>query len=54
VLLGVVVTYLLVFVVAKVPRGMWRFSGLRRHQAADPWPASVAGVLCAGWVIGAG
>jgi len=53
VLLGVVVTYLLVFAVAKVPRGMWRFSGfgdIKRLTLA----CLVAGVLCAGWVIGAG
>jgi FlaA1/EpsC-like NDP-sugar epimerase len=53
VLLGVVATYLLVFVAAKVPRGMWRFSGfgdIKRLTVA----CGVAGVLCAGWVIGAG
>ena len=52
VLLGVVATYLLVFAVAKVPRGMWRFSGfgdIKRLTLA----CFVAGLLCAGWVIGA-
>src|ERR1700712_5479193 len=53
VLLGVVTTYLLVFVAARIPRGMWRFSGfgeIKRLTRA----CAVAGALSMAWVMLAG
>ena len=53
VLLGVVATYLAVFVGARIPRGMWRFSGfgeIKRLTLA----CAVAGALSMAWVMLAG
>lgn len=52
VLLGIVVLYVAVFLVLRVPRGMWRFSGfgeIKRLTIA----CTLAGVLAAGAVMGA-
>lgn len=46
VLLGVVAVYLVVFVIAGVPRGMWRFSGFGEVQRLG-LACSVAGAACA-------
>ena len=46
VLLGVVAVYLVVFVAAGVPRGMWRFSGFGEVQRLG-LACTVAGVACA-------
>jgi len=53
VMLGVIATYLVVFVIAGVPRGMWRFSGfgeIKRLTIA----CMASGLLCAVWVVAAG
>ncbi|MDL2337174.1 MAG: nucleoside-diphosphate sugar epimerase/dehydratase [Pseudomonadota bacterium] len=50
VLLGVVATYLSVFVVAGVPRGMWRFSGFGEVKRLT-LSCGVAGALCAVGVL---
>lgn len=50
VLLGVVVTYLSVFAVAGVPRGMWRFSGFGEVKRLT-WCCGIAGALCATGVL---
>ncbi|MEP7056571.1 MAG: nucleoside-diphosphate sugar epimerase/dehydratase [Caldimonas sp.] len=50
VMLGVVATYLAVFVLGGIPRGMWRFSGfgeIKRLTLA----CLVAGALSASWVL---
>jgi FlaA1/EpsC-like NDP-sugar epimerase len=50
VMLGVVATYLAVFAIARIPRGMWRFSGfgdIERLTIA----CGVAGALSAVWVL---
>jgi FlaA1/EpsC-like NDP-sugar epimerase len=52
VLLGVVATYLAIFAAAGVPRGMWRFSGFGDIKRLT-LSCGVAGVLAAGWVMGA-
>ena len=52
VMLGVIATYLAVFVIAHIPRGMWRFSGfgeIKRLTVAS----MAAGLLCAAWVMAA-
>ncbi|EWS53617.1 MULTISPECIES: hypothetical protein [unclassified Methylibium] len=52
VLLGIVVLYVAVFLVLRVPRGMWRFSGfgeIKRLTIA----CTLAGGLAAGAVMGA-
>ena len=46
VLLAVVVTYVLVFVAAGVPRGMWRFSGFGEVKRLT-LSCGIAGALCA-------
>jgi FlaA1/EpsC-like NDP-sugar epimerase len=53
VLIGVVATYLLVFWVARIPRGMWRFSGFGEIKRLT-LGCAVAGLICAAWVMGAG
>ncbi len=50
VLLGVIVTYLVVFSVAGVPRGMWRFSGFGEVKRLT-WSCAIAGALCAAGVL---
>jgi FlaA1/EpsC-like NDP-sugar epimerase len=50
VLLGVVIVYLLVFVAAGVPRGMWRFSGFGEVQRLGA-ACAVAGSACAVLVL---
>ncbi|MDO9315947.1 MAG: nucleoside-diphosphate sugar epimerase/dehydratase [Burkholderiaceae bacterium] len=50
VMLGAVVTYLFVFVVAGVPRGMWRFSGFGEVKRLTV-SCGVAGTLCAAGVL---
>jgi FlaA1/EpsC-like NDP-sugar epimerase len=50
VMLGIIATYLCVFVVARIPRGMWRFSGfgdIKRLTVA----CGIAGGLSAVWVL---
>ena len=50
VMLGVIATYLMVFMLAKIPRGMWRFSGfgeIKRLTLA----CLLAGSLSALWVL---
>ena len=53
VLLGVVATYLVVFVAAGIPRGMWRFSGFGEIKRLTV-SCLLAGALSALWVVGAG
>ena len=50
VLLGVIVTYLVVFSLAGVPRGMWRFSGFGEVKRLT-WSCGIAGALCATGVL---
>lgn len=50
VLLGVIVTYLLVFLLAGVPRGMWRFSGFGEVKRLT-WCCGLAGALSATGVL---
>jgi len=46
VLMGIIVTYLSVFTVAGVPRGMWRFSGFGEVKRLT-WCCGIAGALSA-------
>jgi FlaA1/EpsC-like NDP-sugar epimerase len=50
VMLGVVAGYLLVFVAAGIPRGMWRFSGFAEVKRLT-LACAVAGTLCAAAVL---
>ena len=50
VLLGVIATYLSVFVLAGVPRGMWRFSGFGEVKRLT-WCCGLAGALAATGVL---
>ncbi len=50
VMLGIIATYLVVFVLARIPRAMWRFSGfgdIKRLTVA----CGIAGVVSALWVL---
>jgi len=51
VMLGLIATYLVAFIVAKVPQSMWRFSGFGEVKRLT-WACLVAGVLGASVVMG--